>query len=81
MTLVEASGLIKHVSKLKNVPTGKLRVLSPDDLRGLEVGFRVSDVGIPQKDREVLRAGMTLQFKIDGDSSNGFTAVDVSSSV
>lgn len=71
---IEAVGLIKQVAHLKRVPKGKLRVLNPIHMRGLEVEFTIAKVEIPAEQHEHLSVGMTLQFHITGDNRNGYVA-------
>lgn len=79
--LVEATGLIRYISHRRKKPGGKIRVLFPIDARGLEVEFLLEDIAIPNMERVKVEAGMTMQFCIKGDSSNGFTAHKVCSSM
>lgn len=78
MEIVHAIGLIKHVSKLKKIPSGKIRVLSPMEMRGLECDFLLQDVKIPQEEQRLLESGMSLKFIIKGGTSEGYFAKEVS---
>ncbi|XP_003744437.1 uncharacterized protein LOC100901354 [Galendromus occidentalis] len=77
MAPIEACGLIKQVSALKKIPVGKLGVLTPVHIRGLEVEFTLDHVLVPKAEQRLLEPGMILRFKIKGDSRNGFTADEI----